>query len=586
MKVTYPGPLALSQFRQRKLLSRVQELCAEIENLTAHYVYFLELSQPLSETDRERLGELLNSFCHPERSRGIPCNWYGDPSSQAPRDDKTLAPRDDKTLAPQDDKTLGRGDFNFWVIPRIGTISPWASKATDILHHCGFATVNRIERGILYTLSLCPERHWSEVMQQQVMELLQDRMTESAVSDSAFLAHLFVHAQPKPMQTLDVLRGGKSVLEAANQSLGLALSAEEIDYLLANFQALGRNPSDVELTMFAQANSEHCRHKIFNATWKIDNEPRQYSLFDMIRFTYAQNNAGVLSAYQDNGAVIAGDLSSARLFPDPETKVYCYVEEATAIVIKVETHNHPTAISPFPGAATGAGGEIRDESAVGCGAKPKAGLTGFSVSNLHIPELPQPWEIDYGKPAHQASALEIMLEAPLGAAAFNNEFGRPNLCGYFRTYEMRMKNSHGAVRGYHKPIMIAGGMGNIRPQQVQKKPFPVGAKIIVIGGPAMLIGMGGGAASSMHAGAQTAALDFASVQRSNPEMQRRCQELIEACYARGEQNPILSIHDVGAGGLSNAIPELLQGGGRGGRVDLRAIPNAECSSLAGGDLVQ
>lgn len=528
----YLGRPALSDFRIQKLSTKLRAISPEIK-LEANYFYTVELFSEWQEGKQKQLLELLEAdavFAIPSEALAI------------------------------------------LIIPRVGTISPWASKATDILHNCGLTQIQKVERGVLYTLSTTS--HITEGQQQAMVELLRDPMTETGVIMSVHGSVQPGERKPEKAKNIDILRAGRSALEVANQTLGLALSEDEITYLFTRFSALKRNPTDVELMMFAQANSEHCRHKIFNAAWNIDGESRPYSLFEMIRFTYQQNSRGVLSAYKDNGAVLA-NRPSARFFPDPVTHEYRYVDEPTGIVIKVETHNHPTAISPFPGAATGSGGEIRDESAVGCGAKPKAGLTGFSVSNLHIPDFPQPWEITCGKPKHMASALEIMLEAPLGAAAFNNEFGRPALCGYFRTYEAHMKNSHGAIRGYHKPIMLAGGLGAIRPQHVEKKIVPGGAQVIVIGGPAMLIGMGGGAASSINAGTQAARLDFASVQRSNPEMQRRCQELIDACWALGERNPIISIHDVGAGGLSNALPELLHGSNKGGRLELRAIPSAD-----------
>ena len=355
--------------------------------------------------------------------------------------------------------------------------------------------------------------------------------------------------------------------------MGLALSDDEIDYLVESFQSLGRNPTDVELMMFAQANSEHCRHKIFNAAWVIDGVPREHSLFSMIRNTTERSPEGVLSAYKDNAAVIAG-RRGRRFMPDPHTGAYGHTSEAIHLLMKVETHNHPTAISPDPGAATGSGGEIRDEGATGRGAKPKAGLCGFSVSNLRIPGFEQPWERDHGKPDRIVSALEIMLEGPIGSAAFNNEFGRPNLCGYFRTFEDSVPGPDGEeLRGYHKPIMLAGGLGNIREQHIEKRSFPAETPLVVLGGPAMLIGLGGGAASSMASGASAEDLDFASVQRANAEMERRCQEVIDRCWARGEANPILFIHDVGAGGLSNALPELVHDAGRGGRFELRAVPN-------------
>jgi phosphoribosylformylglycinamidine synthase len=398
-----------------------------------------------------------------------------------------------------------------------------------------------------------------------VLPLIHDRMTEAVLFDVNDTDVLFRHAVPAPYDVIDVMSGGRDALQAANGELGLALSDDEIDYLVENFTALGRNPIDIELMMFAQANSEHCRHKIFNADWKIDGVAQDSSLFEMIRASYKASPDNILSAYSDNAAVTEG-FQVQRFVAETAAHEYRPHDEAAHLVIKVETHNHPTAISPFPGAATGSGGEIRDEGATGRGAKPKAGLCGFSVSNLRIPGYQQPWETDHGKPARIVSALDIMVEGPLGAAAFNNEFGRPNLCGYFRTYEERVPAGEtDELRGYHKPIMLAGGCGLVRSEHVNKNDIPAGTPIVVLGGPAMLIGLGGGAASSMSSGASAEDLDFASVQRGNPEMERRAQEVIDACWARGEHNPIVSIHDVGAGGLSNAVPELVNDGGRGGR---------------------
>src|SRR5690606_8843020 len=374
-----------------------------------------------------------------------------------------------------------------------------------------------------------------------------------------------------PQTSVDILGGGRAALVEANTSLGLALADDEIDYLVESFQALGRNPIDVELMMFAQANSEHCRHKIFNASWTIDGVDQSRSLFKMIKNTYEVGGDNVLSAYADNAAVVVG-AEAGRFYPDPASKTYAYHQEPIHLLMKVETHNHPTAIAPFPGAGTGAGGEIRDEGAVGRGSKPKVGLTGFTVSNLQIPDFTQPWEQPYGKPGRIVGALDIMIDGPLGGAAFNNEFGRPNICGYFRTFE---ETFDGERRGYHKPIMLAGGYGNIKEEHVEKPPFAAGAKLVVLGGPAMLIGLGGGAASSMASGTSSEDLDFASVQRQNPEMERRCQEVIDSCWQQGEQNPIAFIHDVGAGGLSNAFPELVKDGGCGGKFELRNVPNDE-----------
>ncbi|MFP6664127.1 MAG: phosphoribosylformylglycinamidine synthase [Deltaproteobacteria bacterium] len=458
----------------------------------------------------------------------------------------------------------------FLVVPRPGTISPWSSKATDIAGICGLAKVRRIERGIAFSVEGIAQGQAAAVG-----ALLHDRMTEAVLARVKDAERLFEQSPPAQVRDIPLLEAGRTALEAANAELGLALAEDEIDYLATSFQGLGRNPTDVELMMFAQANSEHCRHKIFNADWVIDGEPQPHSLFGMIRHTSAQAPEGIVSAYSDNAAVMIGSRGG-RFFADAADHTYRAHDEPVSILLKVETHNHPTAISPFAGAATGSGGEIRDEGATGRGARPKAGLTGFSVSNLLIPGAEQPWEKDFGRPARIVSALDIMLEGPIGGAAFNNEFGRPNLCGYFRTFCEEAPGPAGReVRGYHKPIMLAGGLGNIRPGHELKDGFPAGSKLIVLGGPAMLIGLGGGAASSMASGASAENLDFASVQRGNPEIERRCQEVIDRCTARGAENPILFIHDVGAGGLSNALPELVHDGGRGGRFELRDVPNAE-----------
>ena len=456
------------------------------------------------------------------------------------------------------------------VVPRLGTISPWASKATDIVKTCGIQSLLRIEHGIVYTLEGVSAT--DKVLMQT---LLHDRMMEQVFSDLEPLKGLFSHQQPKPYTTVDILNNGKSALVKANMEMGLALSDDEIDYLVDAFVSLNRNPVDAELMMFAQANSEHCRHKIFNADWTIDGKKKANSLFGMIRNTYQKSPKGVLSAYSDNAAVVEG-FQATRFFPNSNTHTYETSEEPVHFQIKVETHNHPTAISPFPGAATGAGGEIRDEGATGRGSKPKSGLTGFTVSNLNIPGFEQPWERKYGKPNRMASAFDIMIEGPLGAASFNNEFGRPAINGYFRTYENTLLTHDGdEVRGYHKPIMLAGGLGSIRDQFVLKNDIPVGAKLVVLGGPAMLIGLGGSAASSVDSGTGCEKLDFASVQRGNPEMERRAQEVIDRCTYMGENSPIASIHDVGAGGLSNAFPELVNDSGRGGKFQLRDVPNDE-----------
>ncbi|MCG6876621.1 MAG: phosphoribosylformylglycinamidine synthase, partial [Betaproteobacteria bacterium] len=519
------GADALSAFRLDKLNAGLRRISPGLRAEGAEYWHFVETERALDAGERTVLERLLT---------------YGDP-------------------APERDGTV------LVVAPRIGTISPWSSKATDIVRNCGLTAVRRVERGIVYFLAgLVPPLSGATAL------LLHDRMTECVLDSIEAADALFRHFEPRPLQHIDVLAGGRAGLEDADRTLGLALSTDEIEYLLELFTRVGRNPTDVELTMFAQANSEHCRHKIFNAEWILDGVRAPHTLFGMIRSTHAAHPGGTIVAYADNAAIVEG-RSTRRFFADADGR-YGYVQEPTEILMKVETHNHPTAISPFPGAATGSGGEIRDEGATGRGAKPKAGLCGFSVSNLRIPGHVEPWEQDAGKPAHIASALEIMLEGPIGAASFNNEFGRPNLAGYFRTLEI---NSGGTVRGYHKPIMVAGGVGNVRTAHAHKAALPPGTLLIQLGGPGMLIGMGGGAASSMNAGANVAELDFDSVQRGNAEMQRRAQEVIDACWARGEVSPILSIHDVGAGGLSNALPELAHSAGRGARIDLRAAPSEE-----------
>jgi phosphoribosylformylglycinamidine synthase len=525
------GSAALSPFRLERLMKRLRAALPTIETAYAEYRHFAALNQDLSAQELGVLERLLT---------------YG-PKLES--------------RAPQGELLL--------VVPRLGTISPWSTKATDIAQHCTVKPVRRLERGVAWFVRQRNGAPLSSEKRAQVAALIHDRMTESVLAGFDEAAALFRVDSPAPLRTVDILAGGRAALANANQQLGLALAPDEIDYLVENFTRIGRNPTDVELMMFAQANSEHCRHKIFNADWVIDGKPMEHSLFAMIRNTHALNPAGTLVAYKDNASVIQG-FRSGRFFPDPATHEYRYHEEDTHILMKVETHNHPTAISPFPGAATGAGGEIRDEGATGTGSKPKAGITGFSVSNLRIPGAEQPWETDHGKPGRIASALEIMLDGPLGGAAFNNEFGRPNLGGYFRTFEEQVA---GEVRGYHKPIMLAGGLGNIRASHVQKKQIQAGASIVVLGGPAMLIGLGGGAASSMTTGSSHEDLDFASVQRGNPEMQRRCQEVIDQCWARGADNPIVSIHDVGAGGLSNAVPEIINDAGLGGAFELRQVPN-------------
>ncbi len=454
------------------------------------------------------------------------------------------------------------------ILPRLGTISPWSSKATDIAHNCGLGAVHRIERATVYRITGFEKL--AGVDRAAVVATLHDPMTETVRFSENDTTTLFATQSPQPLDKIPMAQSGKPALDQANRELGLALSADEVDYLFNYYDRIGRDPTDVELMMFAQANSEHCRHKIFNATWTIDGVAKDKSLFAMIRNTHAISPQKTIVAYSDNCAVMEGAMVE-RLYPTVDHH-YQFHTGKMHVLMKVETHNHPTAISPWPGAATGAGGELRDEGATGTGAKPKAGLTGFSVSNLRIPGYEQPWEHEYGKPSRMASPLAIMIDGPLGGAAFNNEFGRINLCGYFRTFEQRV---NGVVRGYHKPIMIAGGLGNIAAAHTHKKSLPPGTLLIQLGGPGMRIGLGGGAASSVSSGTNTEALDFDSVQRANAEMQRRCQEVIDACWQRGLENPILSIHDVGAGGISNALPELAHGGGAGAKFDLRKVPTLE-----------
>ncbi len=529
------GAPALSQFRLDHSLRVLRAQDRRVTGFESRWLHFVDESRSLDVSELELLGKLLT---------------YG---SRLP------------SPAHPGQRVL--------VTPRVGTESPWSSKATDIVHVCGLAAVRRVERGTVYFIE-SQETLKAEELRRLAVHL-HDRMTESVWIDSIDPQGLFHGAAARPLRTVALGADGRAALAQANLDWGLALSGDEIDYLVTAFGKLGRDPTDVELMMFAQANSEHCRHKIFNADFIIDGQPQPLSLFAMIRATHAANSRGVLSAYRDNAAVIEGG-SATRFFPDPQTQRYSGRHEPVDILMKVETHNHPTAISPFPGAATGAGGEIRDEGATGIGAKPKAGLTGFSVSNLKIPGMQQAWERDFGKPDRIASALDIMIAAPLGSAAFNNEFGRPNICGYFRTFEQQGPEAgRTVIRGYHKPIMIAGGLGNVRRQDVEKKDVVIGAPLVVLGGPSMLIGLGGGAASSVGSGQSSSELDFASVQRGNAEIQRRAQEVIDRCWALGEANPILLIHDVGAGGLSNALPEAIAHSRRGGRIDLRRIPSAE-----------
>ena len=530
-----PGASALSPFRHAALAERLRQVEHRAVLGRTGYLHIIDVAS--------RSGDDLPAVAGLLRQSGLP---------EFCREDE-----------------LAEGSWLF-VAPRAGTISPWSSKATDIARRCGFDAVRRIERAVAYEVSGIGAIE----ARAAVAPLLHDPMVEAVHESIAELASLFTRPAPRPSTTVDLLGRGRPALVEANVVLGLALADDEIDYLCARFSELGRNPRDVELMMFAQANSEHCRHKIFNASWTLDGEAQPHSLFAMIRNTHRVSPEGVLSAYADNAAVVAGPEAS-RFGPFRADGAYLARREPVHLLMKVETHNHPTAIAPFPGAGTGVGGEIRDEGAVGRGSKPKAGLTGFSVSNLRIPGFLQPWETDNGKPARIASALDIMLEGPIGGAAFNNEFGRPNLCGYFRSFEQRVVDEHGntTLRGYHKPIMIAGGFGNVSAEHVAKPPFAPGTRLLVLGGPAMLIGLGGGAASSMASADGQEALDFASVQRQNPEMERRCQEVIDRCWQLGDANPIAFIHDVGAGGLSNALPELVKDGGCGGLFSLRAIPS-------------
>ncbi len=539
------GSAALSPFRATRLLNTIQQQVPSVDNVYAEFLHFADF---FSNTNQAKKGQ--NAWTPAQQEVLERLLQYG----------------------PRREKQATTGHL-LLVTPRPGTISPWSSKATDIARNCGLSAIRRLERGIAYYVTSQTALTQGDL--DTIKALLHDRMTETVLGSAEDAKILFTEAEPAPLTRVPVMEEGRAALEQANKTLGLALADDEIDYLVENFLKLERNPSDVELMMFAQANSEHCRHKIFNASWDIDGEAQEKSLFAMIRNTYQMNSEGVLSAYKDNAAVITG-WQGDRFFPNPDNRSYGYTNEDIHILMKVETHNHPTAIAPWPGASTGSGGEIRDEGATGLGGKPKAGLTGFSVSNLNIPGFEQPWETPYGKPDRIVSALDIMIEGPLGGAAFNNEFGRPALCGYFRTYEERVAGPAGEeVRGYHKPIMLAGGMGNIRGQHIEKGEYPAGSKLIVLGGPAMEIGLGGGAASSMNSSEGQEDLDFASVQRDNPEMERRCQEVIDQCWQLGDKNPLLFIHDVGAGGLSNALPELVSDGGRGGQFELRKILNDE-----------
>src|SRR5690242_11481379 len=522
--IVLDGRSALSPFRLDRLNERLAQVAPGARVRGARFVYFADVEHPLNPQQHRRLAEVLDA------GEGAPL------------------------------------DATLWIVPRLGTLSPWSSKASDILHDIGLP-VRRVERGTAFLIAgLALE---DNAAFDAVAAALHDPMTQSVLTALDQAQGLFLAGASGALHTIALGDDPRAALQAANTELGLALAADEIEYLIEHYARLQRDPTDAELVMFAQANSEHCRHKIFNAQFTVDGQPQTATLFGMIRHTHKMSPAYTLSAYSDNAAVIEGSMG-ARSFADADG-VWRTHDEAIPYAIKVETHNHPTAIAPWPGAATGAGGEIRDEGAVGRGGKPKAGLTGFSVSHLRIPNLPRPWETERPLPARFASAFEIMLEGPLGSAAFNNEFGRPCLGGYFRAFEQET-GEPGKRRGYDKPIMIAGGVANIRPMHVAKNKLAPGDAVIVLGGPAMLIGLGGGAASSMAGGASSAELDFASVQRDNPEMERRCQEVVDACTALGDVNPIVAIHDVGAGGLSNAIPELLHDSGVGGEIDLDKVP--------------
>ncbi len=539
------GGDALSAFRAQRLLPVLRAAAPGVTAVSASYVHFVASTRELTADEIQRLEALLD---------------YGDPA-----------------------KADAEGT-EFLTVPRLGTISPWASKATDIVHNCGIDAVERIERGVSYRVA----GTMTDAEKAAVAKCLFDRMTETVLADGTDPAVLFTDVPGKPMAVVDVKAGGRAALEKANGEMGLALSEDEIAYLVEAFTKQGRNPTDVELMMFAQANSEHCRHKIFNAEFTIDGVKQEKTLFGMIRETHKKSPRGTIIAYSDNAAVFEGPtvprLYTRPTAEDPVGSVFTERLEPVHTVFKVETHNHPTAICPFPGASTGSGGEIRDEGATGRGAKPKAGLCGFTVSALHLPDAPQTWENDsntvtgektdavYGAPSRIATPLTIMTEGPIGAAAFNNEFGRPNILGYFRAFEAHI----GAERyGYHKPIMLAGGIGNIRDDQTAKQTLPSGTLMIVLGGPGMRIGLGGGAASSMTTGSNAESLDFDSVQRGNPEMERRAQEVIDRCWASGAENPILAIHDVGAGGLSNAMPELADLSGHGAHLSLAKVPVEE-----------
>ncbi len=543
--LTIRGSAALSSFRLEKILTELKSNAPRVSHFYAEFIHFAWMQNALGAEQQNILEKIL-----------------------------TYGPKTDSASS-------GNGIHGelFLVIPRPGTISPWSSRATDIARHCGIPEIQRLERGIAYYAASHDGSPLTNAEKATLKSLIHDRMTEVVFNDLNDAEKLYHTAEPTPLNSVDILTGGKAALDSANNDLGLALSPDEVDYLFDNFSKINRNPTDVELMMFAQANSEHCRHKIFNADWVIDGVAQAHTLFGMIRNTHRLNPGNTVVAYSDNSSIVASHVNgekTKRFYPRTNAAnehSYGFVEEQMHYLMKVETHNHPTAISPFAGAATGAGGEIRDEGATGIGSKPKAGLTGFSVSNLNIPNFVQPWEqTQYGKPGRIASPLQIMIDGPLGGAAYNNEFGRPNIAGYFRTLEIEMA---GEVRGYHKPIMLAGGVGNISAQHAKKNAIPAGAALIQLGGPAMLIGLGGGAASSMDTGSNAENLDFDSVQRGNPELERRAQEVIDRCWQLGADNPILSIHDVGAGGISNAFPELVNDAGVGATFQLRDVHNEE-----------
>ncbi|RIK15565.1 MAG: phosphoribosylformylglycinamidine synthase, partial [Acidobacteria bacterium] len=551
----FPGGSALSDFRAAALLRRLRAVAPQVTAVSARFVHWVSSDGELSPDRREALSALLA---------------YGEPWTRRDRQGPGEPGRDEEVIV---------------VAPRLGTISPWASKATDIVHNCGIP-IHRVERVTEVHLRLADGGRLDAEERAACAALLHDRMTESVLPTREAAAGLFTEQDAAPMERVDVLGRGREAVLEADRAWGLALAEDEVDYLVEAFTGLGRNPTDVELTMFAQANSEHCRHKIFNSDFVIDGQPQERSLFSMIRHTEQVSPQRTVVAYKDNASVIEGGRVT-RWLPEGGAEGdaaglsgpsrYGRREEDVHVLMKVETHNHPTAISPFPGAATGAGGEIRDEGATGRGSAPKAGLNGFVVSNLHLPGTSEPWETErYGAPAHLATPLDIMVEGPVGAAAFNNEFGRPALGGFFRVYEQTVDRVR---RGYHKPIMSAGGLGSIGASQTAKVRFPAGTLLVQLGGPGMRIGMGGGAASSMASGVNAAELDFDSVQRGNPEMERRAQEVINHCASLGADNPVLAIHDVGAGGLSNAFPELVDDAGLGARFDLDAVPLEE-SGLA------